>query len=292
MANNSSLSWTTRGGADVEDIITSPPQQEPYTKLRTELMYQLSPSTEQRVHQLLTFKKLGDSKPSQFLRHLRSLAQTISCTESESAGYPANIQAIPPASLTLSWMPGRWLSGITPPPPVLQGPSLQPRDRPSSPWGNQRGFNHTWMFLWALKRGGFVVSSGCVAVMKNTETLAVWISWRTQILAAWLRWRTQRLWLRGCDEEHRDSSCVAAMKNAETGCVAVMNTETLAAWLWWRTQRLWLHGCNEERRDSGCMAVMKKQRLAVWLWRRTQILAAWLALWDSPCSVVGLVWVL
>jgi hypothetical protein len=58
----------------VDDIITSPPQQDPYTKLWTELLNWLSPSREQCTRQLLTLEAMGDCKPSQFLRHLRSLA--------------------------------------------------------------------------------------------------------------------------------------------------------------------------------------------------------------------------
>jgi hypothetical protein len=62
-----------RFAAEVEDLIISPPQQDPYTKLRTELLNRLPPSREQRVCQLLTPEPMGDRKPSQFLRHLRSL---------------------------------------------------------------------------------------------------------------------------------------------------------------------------------------------------------------------------
>jgi hypothetical protein len=53
------------------DVITSPPQQDP--KLRTELLHWLSLSREQRAHWILTLEDMGDLKPSQFLRHLRSL---------------------------------------------------------------------------------------------------------------------------------------------------------------------------------------------------------------------------
>jgi hypothetical protein len=52
-------------------------QQEPYTKLRTELLDLLSPSGEQRFLQVLTPESMGDRKPSQYLRHLRSLAQNV-----------------------------------------------------------------------------------------------------------------------------------------------------------------------------------------------------------------------
>jgi hypothetical protein len=58
----------------VENIITYPLQQVSNTKLRTELLNRLLPSREQRVHQLLTLEEMGDSKPSQLWRHLRSRA--------------------------------------------------------------------------------------------------------------------------------------------------------------------------------------------------------------------------
>jgi hypothetical protein len=59
--------------AELEDVITSPPERDPYTTLRTELMRRLSPSREQRIRQFLTLE-MCDRKPSQFLRHLMSLA--------------------------------------------------------------------------------------------------------------------------------------------------------------------------------------------------------------------------
>jgi hypothetical protein len=66
-----------RHATEVEDIITSPPERDPYTTLRAELVKQLSPSTEQRIHQLLTLEEMGDRKPSRFLRQLRSLAPDL-----------------------------------------------------------------------------------------------------------------------------------------------------------------------------------------------------------------------
>jgi hypothetical protein len=59
---------------EVSDIITSPPQHEPYNRLKTELMNRLSPSRELRALQLLASEEIGDRKPSHFLRHLRNLA--------------------------------------------------------------------------------------------------------------------------------------------------------------------------------------------------------------------------
>lgn len=63
-----------RIAAEVEDIITNPPALNPYTFLRQKLIERLSSSEEQRVRQLISEEELGDRKPSQFLRHLRSLA--------------------------------------------------------------------------------------------------------------------------------------------------------------------------------------------------------------------------
>jgi hypothetical protein len=63
--------------AEVEDIITSPPQHEPYDRLKAELVRRLSTSGQQRASQLLSHEEMGDRKPSQFLQHLRTLAPGI-----------------------------------------------------------------------------------------------------------------------------------------------------------------------------------------------------------------------
>lgn len=59
---------------EVEDVITSPPDNGKYDKLKSELIKRLSMSSERKVKQLLQSEELGDRKPSQFLRHLRHLA--------------------------------------------------------------------------------------------------------------------------------------------------------------------------------------------------------------------------
>uniref|UniRef100_A0A5S6Q4X7 Retrotransposon gag domain-containing protein n=1 Tax=Trichuris muris TaxID=70415 RepID=A0A5S6Q4X7_TRIMR len=64
----------SRYAAEVEDLIINPPPTDAYARLRSELIRRVSLSEEQRVRQLLTEEVLGDRKPSQFLRHLRSLA--------------------------------------------------------------------------------------------------------------------------------------------------------------------------------------------------------------------------
>ena len=63
--------------SEVEDIITAPPEHEPYDRLKAELIRRLSTSREQRVRQLLSHEEMGDRKPSQFLRHLKSLAPDV-----------------------------------------------------------------------------------------------------------------------------------------------------------------------------------------------------------------------
>ena len=63
--------------AEVEDIITSPPDQNPYDRLKAGLVRRLSTSREQRVRQLLSHEEMGDRKPSQFLRHHKGLAPDV-----------------------------------------------------------------------------------------------------------------------------------------------------------------------------------------------------------------------
>ncbi|XP_015118222.1 uncharacterized protein LOC107041920 [Diachasma alloeum] len=59
---------------EVRDIILNPPADNPYTHLKTELIKRLSSSQEEKTRRLLESAEMGDMKPSQFLRHLKSLA--------------------------------------------------------------------------------------------------------------------------------------------------------------------------------------------------------------------------
>lgn len=62
---------------EIEDIITQPqPAGQKYQILKSELINRLSMSEAQKVRKLLSDEELGDRKPSQFLRHLKSLAGT------------------------------------------------------------------------------------------------------------------------------------------------------------------------------------------------------------------------
>lgn len=61
---------------EIEDIVINPPAEGKYQTLKETLIKRFSISEEQRVRQLLGDEELGDRKPSQFLRHLRSIAGT------------------------------------------------------------------------------------------------------------------------------------------------------------------------------------------------------------------------
>ncbi|GFQ65338.1 uncharacterized protein TNCT_172561, partial [Trichonephila clavata] len=63
----------SRYAAEVDDIITNLPTTGMYEKLKKQLINCLSLSEMQRERKLLGREELGDRKPSQFLRHLRSL---------------------------------------------------------------------------------------------------------------------------------------------------------------------------------------------------------------------------
>jgi transposase len=122
--------------AQVENIITSPPQQDPYyTKLQTELLNWLSPSREQRVRQLLTLEAMDERKPSHYLRYLRNLGpecQTTSCAASGLAGYPSTFKPLSLANPGFSLTPRPTAQTASPRPSSrLRSPTLA--DQPATP---------------------------------------------------------------------------------------------------------------------------------------------------------------
>lgn len=64
----------TRYAREIRDIVTRPPAEGKYEAVKTALIQRLTATQEQRTRQLLEHEELGDRKPSQFLRHLRTLA--------------------------------------------------------------------------------------------------------------------------------------------------------------------------------------------------------------------------
>ena len=58
---------------DIRDLLISPPTDEPYSKLKSELIKRTSASEQKRLNQLLISEELGDRKPSQLLHKIRQL---------------------------------------------------------------------------------------------------------------------------------------------------------------------------------------------------------------------------
>ena len=58
---------------EVRDFLINPPSDEPYDKLKSELIKRSSESQQKRLHQLLISEELGDKKPSQLLRRMKQL---------------------------------------------------------------------------------------------------------------------------------------------------------------------------------------------------------------------------
>lgn len=68
----------TKHAREIKDLITNPPAADKYETIKRTLISRLSVSQELRTKQLLEHEELGDRKPSQFLRHLKTLAgQTV-----------------------------------------------------------------------------------------------------------------------------------------------------------------------------------------------------------------------
>lgn len=84
---------------EVRDVITNPPAQGRYEKLKFELVRRLSMSRDERLRKLLVKEELGDLKPSQFLRKLQSLAGSNNVSDEFlrslwSSRLPVNVQQI------------------------------------------------------------------------------------------------------------------------------------------------------------------------------------------------------
>jgi len=58
---------------EIKDIIASPPAADPYENLKKSLIARTAISERDRLRQLLSKEDLGDRKPSQLLRHMKSL---------------------------------------------------------------------------------------------------------------------------------------------------------------------------------------------------------------------------
>lgn len=63
-----------RYAKEIRNLIKNPPATDKYLKLKTELTKCLSVSREQQIREVISNQELGDRKPSQFLRHLITMA--------------------------------------------------------------------------------------------------------------------------------------------------------------------------------------------------------------------------
>ncbi|XP_076286385.1 uncharacterized protein LOC143212019 [Lasioglossum baleicum] len=64
----------SKSATEVEDIMLNPPDKNRYQALKQALIERLSVSKQRKMKQLLEHEEKGDRTPSQFLRHMRSLA--------------------------------------------------------------------------------------------------------------------------------------------------------------------------------------------------------------------------
>lgn len=94
-----------RFASEISDLMLNPPAENRYQTLKTLLIQRVSLSEDQRVRQLLTAEELGDTKPSQLLRRMRSLIGTTHVEDSFLRTLwlqrlPLNAQAILQAQVT------------------------------------------------------------------------------------------------------------------------------------------------------------------------------------------------
>lgn len=61
---------------DLSDILLNPPENDKYVALKNAVLERFADTADRQLHKLLTELQLGDKKPSQLLRQMRSLAGT------------------------------------------------------------------------------------------------------------------------------------------------------------------------------------------------------------------------
>lgn len=63
----------TEYATEVQDLLLNPPEDQPYEKLKEQLISRIADSESQKLRQLLTAEELGDRKPSHLLRKMQAL---------------------------------------------------------------------------------------------------------------------------------------------------------------------------------------------------------------------------
>ncbi|KAI8419718.1 hypothetical protein MSG28_008405 [Choristoneura fumiferana] len=82
----------------VDDVVNKPPSEGKYEKIKSALISRLTPSNKDCLRQVVKYEELGDRKPSQLLRHMRSLGGSAMTDEMLlflwSSRLPAQVQAL------------------------------------------------------------------------------------------------------------------------------------------------------------------------------------------------------
>ncbi|CAN7981532.1 unnamed protein product, partial [Ixodes pacificus] len=80
---------------EVRDLILTPPDDNPFDKLKLELIRRNSASEQKRLQQLLTAEDLGDRKPSQMLRRMTQLLGEKASNVDDSILHQLFLQRLP-----------------------------------------------------------------------------------------------------------------------------------------------------------------------------------------------------
>ena len=78
---NTISSLTEKAIGQLEDILVQPPETEKYACLKTKMVERFTESDSSRVRKLMKGEKIGDRKPSEFFRSLKSLATSNTSEE-------------------------------------------------------------------------------------------------------------------------------------------------------------------------------------------------------------------
>ena len=84
---------------EVRDLLLKPPEEDPYDKLKTQLIKRTAASEQRKLQQLISGKELGDRKPTQLFRRMQQLLGSKLGTgpEANSFLHELFLQRLPPS---------------------------------------------------------------------------------------------------------------------------------------------------------------------------------------------------